>query len=37
MMYSGNDMTSGGWIFSIFATVILVALLVWAVCLRGSS
>jgi uncharacterized membrane protein len=35
MMYSSNHMTSGGWIFSIFATIILVALLVaaafWAV------
>jgi uncharacterized membrane protein len=35
MMYSSNHMTSGGWIFSIFAAIILVALLlvaaVWAV------
>lgn len=30
-MYWNNHMTSGGWIFSIFATIILVALLVAAV------
>ena len=30
MMYWHNHMTSGGWIFSIFATIILVALVVAA-------
>lgn len=31
MMYWNNHMTSGGWIFSILATVIILALLVAAV------
>ena len=40
MMYWGNHMSTGGWIFSILGTLIIigliVALIVWAVSQRGD-